>query len=216
MKHIVALLFLIPALARAGVAYNETLRLSRQPRIVVSHYYVQDGAWRGELADGKTVMLFKSQTFYVIDDIHRSYQALTKDAIDRTAAKLAALVTADTANMTPDELQRHAKLIAAAHAQAHVPDYRITDRSEVVDGHRCRIWQEARGASGRSELCVAAGTISGAKEILSALTQLSHFYAGGAGSLGMQFGPMTWWNGIERLDGFPVLIRTSSDGVTTR
>ena len=46
--------------------------------------------------------------------------------------------------------------------------------------------------------------------------QLSHFYAGGAGSLGMQFGPMPWWNGIERLDGFPVLIRTSSDGVTIR
>ncbi|HSZ08468.1 MAG TPA: hypothetical protein VK794_08050 [Steroidobacteraceae bacterium] len=211
MKFAFALFLLLPALVRAGVAYDERTTSIRQPQAVVRHYYVQNGQWRGDDANGIIIALLRNQTAYVIDNAHRTFEVLPKTKVDQAAARLAALTPSKIANMPPEERERMEKILVRM--QVPAPVYVMTDRSELVEGHACRIWEGIESGTKRLELCVAAsGTVSGGGEILAALKELSHFFPGRTDAQGMQVGAANWWKGVENFDGLPISIRSFNDG----
>jgi hypothetical protein len=86
--------------------------------------------------------------------------------------------------------------------------YRRTDRSETVDGHPCRIWEESEGNAKRLELCVApVSKLQGGADILRGMKALSQYWRGSIFALGVEYGSAQWWPGIEGLGGVPILIR---------
>jgi hypothetical protein len=82
-----------------------------------------------------------------------------------------------------------------------------------VDGHRCRIWEEREGGTKHLELCVAPVTaVPGGADILHGMMTLSRYWRGSTFALGVEYGPVPWWSGIQTLGGVPLLIREFKDG----
>lgn len=222
-------LLLSPVCASAGVAYDVAVRPVDQSRIaldsptapmsaaVVTQYFVDDGKVRVGGANAKTVYVFKDRTIYVIDNASRSVHVLQHATLSQVAAHYADTVKQledAAASALPDnraEAERKAadmKGVSDRLQQPVLREYRVTVRSESVDGHSCRIWEESEKDTKRLELCVApVATLPGGDQILSGLKTLSQFRQGSNFALGVDFGLSEWWSEIARLGGVPLLIR---------
>lgn len=223
-------LALISAAAHAGVVYDledRSLGGSVTSAPLLVHFTIQDDNVRAAAtSDATLVTIFKDQTIYQINNTSRSVHAFKYATLSQMAAKYAdmgrqsedALATAppDKRAMLEDVV-RELKEEVERTSQAVPRDYRITDRSESVDGHECRIWEVRENGTKRLELCVAPLTkVPGGAEILRGMKSLSQYWNGSAVALGVTFGRGPWWSGIEALGGVPILIREFKDGEPIR
>jgi hypothetical protein len=217
-------LALISGMAHAGVVYDLNNRSLTTPpsASVVAHYFVQDDKVRVAASDGKMVFIFKDQTIYVIDNTARSVSAEKYATLDQIAAKAtntlkklqdaAASAPADQRAML-EQAARQTKELGDQHSQPASRSYRITDRSESVAGHHCRIWEESESGVKRLELCVApVKTVPGGADVLRGMRTLSQYWRGSTFALGVEYGPTPWWSGIDTLGGVPILIREFKGG----
>jgi len=220
---------LCPVLANAGVIYDLTVRPVDQSNIallsptapvslpVVTQYFVQDGKVRVGGAHAKTVFVFEDQTIYVIDNSARTVRVLKRVTLSQVAAHYDDVVKQleEAAASAPaeerGEAQRKAadmRELSARMRQPVIHEYRVTVRSESVDGHACRIWEEREKDAKRLELCVApVSTLPGGAEIYSAMKTLSQFRQGSNVALGVDFGLSEWWREFASLGGLPLLVR---------
>jgi len=220
-------LALISGMAHAGVVYDLTNRsLTTSPSgSVVAHYFVQDDKVRVAASDGKMVFIFKDQTIYVIDNTARTVSAEKYATLDQIAAKTAHTLKRlqDAAASAPadqramlEQAARQTKELSDHQSQQVSRNYRITDRSESVEGHSCRIWEESENGVKRLELCVAPlKTVPGGADVLQGMRTLSQYLRGSTFALGVEYGSTPWWSGIESLGGVPILIREFKDGKAT-
>jgi hypothetical protein len=216
-------LALVSGVAHAGAVYEFTHRAFALPPSApaIAHYVVQDDKVRVAGSDGTLVFIFKDQTIYIINTTSRSVDAQKYATLSQIEAKYAELEKQiqDAAASAPADKRAMLGQVArdtkeTQQRQSHpVPrDYRVTDRSESVDGHSCRIWEEREAGARRLELCVAPVTeIAGGADILGGMKSLSQYYQGSTFALGVQFGPAPWWSGMETLGGVPILIREFKD-----
>ena len=213
-----------PALADAGTLYKVTSRfLAEAPSPPVSvQYFVEEGSVRAGSPDAKVVLVFRDRTIYVIDNVARTILITSNATLDQASAKIAetaknlgALATAAPADERAMKEQA-ASVVEGMNARWRGPvrrEYLATERSEVVDDKRCRIWEMIEAGVKRLELCVApAESIPGADEILAGMKALSQYPNGAAMALGVDLGPSDWWPGVERLQGVPILIREFKEG----
>ncbi len=222
-------MLLSPVLANAGVIYDVTTRAVDQtnmapvsptapaPIPVVREYFVEDGKVRVGGAHDKTIFVFKDQTIYVIDNPARTVRVLKRVTLRQVAAHYADVVKQleeAAANAPPEEraeAQRKAadmREISDRMRQPVIHEYRVTVRSESVDGHACRIWEEREKDAKRLELCVApVSTLSGGAEIYNGMKTLSQFRQGSMVALGVDFGLAEWWPEFASLGGVPLLVR---------
>ena len=218
-----------PALASAGVAYDLAVTpidpsfaapvSSGAPPLParVMHYLVQDGKVRIGGTEAKTVYLFMDLTLYVIDNPARVVHVLQHATVNGVLAHYADTVKAlNAAAATAPVEEREAALRKAAdmksiseRMQEQVArEYRVTVRSESVDGHACRIWEERERDVRRLELCVVpSASLPDGAEILHGMKTLSQFRRGSELAFGVDFGLADWWPDIPHLGGVPVLIR---------
>ncbi|MGO8828331.1 MAG: hypothetical protein ACLQT5_03725 [Steroidobacteraceae bacterium] len=230
MRHLaLAALLLSPVLVNAGVIYEVTVRAVDQtnlapdsptapaPTPVAREYLVEDGKVRAGGAHAKTVFLFEDQTVYVIDNPARTVRVLKRVTLRQVAAHYADVVKQleEAAASAPPqeraEAQRKAadmREISDRMRQPVVHEYRVTVRSESVDGHACRIWEERERDAKRLEICVApASALPGGAEILNGMKTLGQFRQGSMVALGVDFGLSEWWPEFATLDGVPLLVR---------
>jgi hypothetical protein len=208
-----ALILLLPRLACAGVVFDETTRLSRDPEgdPRVNHDYVQGNQFRSDSGDGKTIVLLNNEAMFILNTAQHTYQSLTKVAIERAAAKLAAMTPEKIASLPAED--RATVQIALRRLRRPNREYRITDRPESVENRACRIWEGMLGGTKVVELCVAGSeSVKGGVEIVEELKRAGHFFSGGLDTQGAQFGQADWWKNLETFDGLPILIRSFVNG----
>jgi hypothetical protein len=216
-------LVLMSGAAHAGVVYELTHRsFALQPSAPhVAHYVIQDDKVRIAGSDATLVYIFKDQTIYMINNTSRSVDAKKDATLDQIEAKYAETVKKfqDAVAAAPpdkramlEQTARNMKEVGERQSQPVPRDYRITDRSESVDGHACRIWEEHESGVRRLELCVAPlAAIAGGADVLRGMKSLSQYWNGSLFALGVQFGLAPWWSGMETLGGVPILIREFKD-----
>jgi len=224
-----AALLLSPVLAKAGVIYQITVRSVDQtnmapdspaapaPTPVVREYFVEDGKVRAGGAHAKTVFLFKDQTVYVIDHPARTVRVLKRVTLRQVAAHYADVVKQleeAAARAPPEERAEALRKVADMREmsdrmrQPVIHEYRVTVRSESVDGHACRIWEEHEKDAKRLEICVApASELPGGAEILNGMKTLAQFRQGSMVAIGVDFGLSEWWPEFASLEGVPLLVR---------
>jgi hypothetical protein len=219
-----AFMILFPWLAHGGTPYVVVNRHLSPHSAAASYaqFYVQDGKVRAGGFDASTVYLFKDDRIYVIDNASRSVQVVTSGLVDQAAARLDERVTMvqnAAAKLPPDKravMERLAADMKAQNDSRRLPvprEYRITDRSETVDGHPCRIWEAFEQQEKRFELCVApVAQIPGGAEILGGMKSLSSYWQGSVFALGVSLGNAGWWPGIASLNGVPILVREFKRG----
>jgi hypothetical protein len=219
-----ALLFLCPIGACAGTSYvltNKSL-LPRDSAVSVAQYYVQDRKVHAAGVDGRRAYLFEDAKVYVIDHGAKSIQVVTSALTTQAADKLderVASIEESAAKLPPDRravLQKMAADMKALNDSRRQPvprDFHVTDRSDTVDGHACRIWEAFEWDRKRFEFCVAPKSgIPGSAEILGGMQALSAYQQGSIFALGVKLGNTGWWSGIAGLEGVPILIREFKDG----
>jgi hypothetical protein len=147
----------------------------------------------------------------IVNTDQHTYQSLAKSSIARSAAKLAALTPEKIASLPPEDQATVRKLMSRMRLSDR--EYRMSDRSETVEEHACRIWEATQDGNKILELCVAPGeSASGTAEIIAGLKHAGQFFAGGLESQGTQYGAARWWRSIETFDGLPILIRSFLNG----
>ncbi len=224
MRRAWFLLIVFPLLARAGTPYvliNKNLP-ARASSASYAQYYAADGKVRAAGFDSRRVYLFKDARVYVIDNTAKSIQVVTGALVDQGAARMddrVNLVANSAAQLPPDKravMERLAAEMKALNDNRRIPvprTYRITDRSEAVDGRSCRIWEGFERELKRFEFCVApVAQIPGGAEILDGMKTLSTYWQGSIFALGVSLGNAGWWPGIESLGGLPILVREFKNG----
>jgi len=224
MSRKLLVLLLVPELAHAGATYTVTRTDLTRPATppTVTEYFVQNGSVRISAVHATPDYIFKGGAIYVIDNTKRSAQVFTHATLDQVAATeaQAAKRLQDAAAQAPPGQRAMAEKMASATAaaierQQHLvrPEYQITDRSESVGGHTCRIWEERESGAKRLEFCVAASaSVAGERDILDGMKALCQYYQGSLFALGVEFGMTNPWPDIEKWKGVPLLVREFKDG----
>jgi len=216
-------------MANAGVAYDVTVQSVDQSNMApvsptaldvaptVTQFYVEDGKVRIGGADAKTAYVFNDQTMYVIDNTSRTVHVLKHATLSQVAAHYADAVkqledaAASAAPADRAAAQRKADEMRNVSDRMLRPvphEYRLTDKSDAVDGHACRIWEELENGVKRLELCVApTAALPGGADIIGGMKTLSQFRQGSDFALGVDFGLANWWPDFASLGGVPLLIR---------
>jgi len=216
-------LFLFPVLAEAGTSYVVTHR-SLEPHDTsrsLAQFLADGGRVRAAGLGAGTVYLFEDTKVYVVDNASRSVRVVTNALVgqpNETEARIK-IVEAAAARLPPEKRAVIEKMAADMraiddHRRLPVPrEYRLTDRSEAIEGRPCRIWEGLESNAKRFELCVAAASdIPGAPDIMEGMKALSHYSHGSLFALGVRLGEVGWWPGIANLGGVPMLIREFRDG----
>jgi hypothetical protein len=224
VQHGLALLLLCPFPTFAGTSYLVTNK-SLSPRNSshsVAQYYVQDGAVRAGGLDQHSVYVFKDDKVYVMDNSAKTIQVVTSALVAQAADKMderIASIKDSAAKLPPDKraiLDKMAADMQAVNDSRRLPvprQYHLTERSDVVAGHACRIWEVFEWNAKHFEFCVApAAAIAGGSEILRGMRLLSKYWQGSVFALGVKLGNAAWWPEIADLQGLPILIREFKDG----
>ncbi len=224
MRCALCLLFMLPLLARGGTPYvliNKSLS-AHAKSASYAQYYVSDGKLRAASFDSRLVYLFMGARLYVIDNGTKSIQVVTSALVDQGAARMddrVKLIMDAAAKLPPDRravMERLAADMKTINDDRRMPvprTYRVTDRSETVDGRGCRIWEGFEREMKRFEICVApVAQIPGGTEILAGMKLLSTYWQGSIFALGVSLGNAGWWAGVESLGGLPILVREFKNG----
>ncbi|HTT06690.1 MAG TPA: hypothetical protein VMF64_15530 [Steroidobacteraceae bacterium] len=215
--------------AHAGISYTVIQRdltapAARKP--AATPYFAQDGAIRVGAVQASRVILFKDGNIYSIDHGARSVHELKQARLDRVRARLqkAARETQQKASSVPSTApatqramaQRLVEQMQGMTARLLKPvqlQFQATDRSEMLGGGTCRIWEESENGSKHLEVCVeAVSQVSGGAELLDALGHLCQYYGGSLAALGVGFGLTDPWPAFSTLKGIPVRIRVFDKG----
>jgi len=224
MQLRICIMMLVPSVVGAGTSFDMTARDLTYPTMEpsISHHFVQNGQTRIETADG-VAALFRNQSIITIDSKSRTFRinnGVTREQIlarmvaqvDALRRKAATLPADQRAKMEQQAAYLENRRLETANT---IPrEYTVTLRSEVVDGHECRIWRETENGAMRLELCVVpVGELPGGDEILAGMKTLSDYPAfGSVAAVGVELGYGEWWPGIESLVGLPLLVREFEHG----
>jgi hypothetical protein len=213
MKFNAALLVFLFPTAHAGAVFEEFHTTLGRPAITsTSQYYAQDGMFRSASDGSDSAVIYKNQTVYQLDTVHKTFLVLTKQQHDRKAAELMALIHRDFNDLTPAQRTRVRRELASA-VPSQMRTYVRTDRLENVNGYSCRIWEERIRDVKKTEICVVAGGegVPGGLEMLRCLTELNDFFD--TERLGIIFGQESVWTGVDKMGGLPVLVRHFLQGI---
>jgi len=222
MRYALALL-LFPVLAEAGTSYVVTNR-SLEPHDTsrsLAQFLADGGRVRAGGLDASTVYLFEDAKVYVVDNSSRSVRVVTSALVGQSneTEERIKIVEAAAAQLPPEKrtvMEKMAADMRAMDERRRLPvprEYRLTDRSEAIEGRSCRIWEGLESDAKRFELCVAAASdVPGAADIMEGMKALSHYSHGSIFALGVKLGEVGWWPGIANLGGVPMLIREFRNG----
>jgi hypothetical protein len=224
MRHGLGLLLLLWLPAHAGTSYTitSTSLLPHRSSISTAQYFVQDQQVRAGGPDTPMFYVFKDAKVYVVDQSSKTMQVVTSALVAQAADKMDERVTsleASAASLPPDRraiLEKMAADLKSLNDSQRLPvprEFYVTDRSQSVDGHACRIWEAFEWKAKRFEFCVAPKSeVPGSADILGGMQLLSSYWQGSIFALGVKLGNAGWWDAIANLKGLPILVREFKDG----
>lgn len=215
-------------LAHAGVAYEMSSRdltvVDAKP--VLTRGYAQDGRLREEEGEGwSAVVITTAQALIVIDTSARTYRLMDQETLMRMGARERASHEKNVAKRAelPPNVREMLEQVDANTQQALVmekrpPDFRETDRHEIVAGFACSIWEYYWKGSKEAEYCIApAASIPGGAEWMAALRAEGELYTNAGRWLGdparLLFAPiLPQAEAPSRLSGILLMSRTFRHG----
>jgi hypothetical protein len=181
--HVLSLLLLsmLAAVADAGTVLEMVNRnLAGGNQESVSTTYAQDGRMRVETQPGDSVMIFKDDTIYNIDNKDRSYTVMDRASMQKLAAQLSPALKQmqeQMAKMSPEQRAQMERMMGGRMPGAAKPDsqqVRKTTRTGTVAGHGCTYVEMLEENVVEEEMCVApSGALKGGKELTDAAMKLS-------------------------------------------
>ena len=174
-------------LAHAGVAYEMSSRdltvVNAKP--VLTRGYAQDDKLREEEGvSWSAVSITSAQALIVIDTSARTYRLMDQETLMRMGARERASYEKNFAKRAewPPNMRKMLDRIDTSTNEAlamekQPPDYRATDRHDVVAGFSCSIWEYYWKGSKEAEYCIARpASIPGGAEWMVALRAEGEFY----------------------------------------
>jgi uncharacterized protein DUF4412 len=218
--------------AHAGVYLESTDKSVGSPaeKPSVSKMWFDGGRMRTERLqpDGDSqIVVFKSQSMYMLEPKSKSYRVIDKATAERMGAQVAEAkkkMDERLAAMSPEQRQKMQDLVdkmgskggsaMAGLTGAKPPERTVknTGRTETVAGIKCTIWEATVNGKKEEELCAApAAAMPGGDEIMKTFrdiaTMLSSFTQSFGGS-----GDNQPWRDMEKINGVPILTRDFNDG----
>jgi len=205
--------------ANGAVTYeltSRTMGASSLPPYTI-RFRVQGDAIRVEAPSGE-VTLLHGGTLYRIDTKAKTVMILPGMTLSNEEKSLRehAEQAADEAAKAPGD--SHAQQATEIIKQISQPpqvkvDFQPTDRSEAVEGRVCRIWEERENGTKRLELCVVpTASLPGGDEILAGIKAMCQYIHGSLFAIGVEYGRLDPWPGIQSVGGVPVLVREFKNG----
>lgn len=226
MPGFTLLTLLAATAAHAGVYLESSeTEIGESGKPAITKMWFDGGRMRTERVDGSEndVMIFKSQTMYVLDPKAKSYHKFDKAAAERMGGHLAAAkkqMEEHMANMSPEQRKQMQDMMAKMGGAAAgmmggktpVRTLKNTGRTETVAGIKCTVWETLEDGKKEEEICAAAPySIPGGDEIMKTFRELSTMF----GSMVKDLKSMTGeglWEDIEKINGVPILTRDFDNG----
>ncbi|HEU4530162.1 MAG TPA: hypothetical protein VFR59_03220 [Steroidobacteraceae bacterium] len=201
----------IQSASRALPAGNQTAATTLQ---------VEAGQLRMEQTDaeGKPAesgLIFKNDTIYGLNHAGRTYTVVDRATIARIADRMGQnykKMQEQIEQMPPE--QRDAMEVAMRGSKT---EFAKSGRSEKVDGKNCQIWEGTREGEKVIEYCVVPyASVAGGQEVVNTMKNLMNLmqamYDAMSGAA-MGASPFTTeWEGVNSIDGFPVVVRVFEEG----
>jgi len=189
---------------------------------------VQDGMARMESNSGRnTASIFKNDTMYVLDAQRKTYTAIDRATLERTANTMGQAMEQMRAQMAAMPPERRAQMeqmmkqngLGAMTEPAKTPvvDVKASGGSGTHQGKSCKLWDMTRDGAPSQQLCVVPfSALQGSNELRALAEKMQAWLAGMSGPLKQMIGdnPMQQSPDIaNKLGGFPVITRQYKDGV---
>lgn len=170
-----------------------------------------------------TAAVFKDGGMLVIDHRNKTYMQLDKAAMQKMAGaadQAMKQLQERMAGMSEEQRAMIEKMMGknapgAAKPKPSPLELRNTGRKETVGAYTCRLWEATRDGQVQWQHCVVDfSRIEGSKELLEVMQALSAMMDDLSSSSGWIKNALgnSGWEGLQKLDGYPVLTRMFRDG----
>jgi len=218
----VVLLCGLASVASAGtVIQTATRELPTGTQSATTTLYVDTGKLRMEQKDaggnpGDSGLIFKDEKIYALNHKKKTYTVTDRAAAKVIAAKLNATfaqMEEQIEHMEPEQKAMVEAAMGRSNGEKRPPtSFEKTTRSEKAAAKGCRVWEGTRGRDKIIEYCVAPYTaVTGGSEVMAVMKQIMGVMTEISAAIsesGMGASPLsTEWEGIEKLDGYPLLTR---------
>jgi hypothetical protein len=178
------------------------------------------------LETGKTSpesgMIFKNDTLIMLDHRKKTYTVMDKATLQQWAEKAGAVMKQmekQLAGMTPEQRAKVEKMMGktpGGQKPKHVPpEYVRTARTEKAGSYRCQVWEGRREGAKVLEVCTTTTRIAGGDELIQAMKRMTAMTEDALKSLDspwLQDSMSEEWEAIGKIEGFPVVTRTFTNG----
>ena len=209
--------------AQAGTVLetvNRDLPAGANANTIMTH--AQDGKLRVETKPGDTLMIFKDDTIYSINNKEKSYYAMDRAAMKRMADQISPALKQmqeQLAKMPPEQRAQMEKMMGSrmpGMARQKTQEIRKTGRTDKIGGYSCSYVEVHEDGALSDELCVVApGTIKGTQDLLSAAAKMSALMKemlGGLDAPWIKQAIDRQMTDYEKIGGMPLLARHYSGG----
>src|SRR6185295_14383312 len=94
-------------------------------------------------------------------------------------------------------------------------EFTRTTRTERAGGYSCQVWEGKRAGVKVSEVCATTSTVAGSADVINAMKSLKAMtdeLMESLDSFSMQSSANEEWEALGKIEGFPVITRTYSNG----
>lgn len=160
------------------------------------------------------------QQLMVIDHGRQMYMVMDKESMNATAGRLDEAMKQMQAQLEqmPEEQRKQMEQYMKGHmpstpaaSAAPVIEVKKTDRKQTINGHACVCYETLVDGTKQSEAWVTSWKSAGIeRQGFQAFRDMAAFYRGlieSVPTMGKQLAEQDIFGGIEKIDGFPVLIR---------
>jgi hypothetical protein len=226
MRLLVAAICLLTSAQASAGAYMEIadkdLDNANRP-VRTNKIWAQDGAARMETQGH--VVIFKSETMYMIDDAKKQYTMLDKAQVERMASQMTAMQAqaAERMKQLPPEQRAQMEKMMAQNGMAPggAPKaertLKQTSRTDNVNGKACTVWEASEGPTKTQELCVAPySAVAGSQDFIAAVKGIGKMVESMKLPESMRDRQAEAFKDVDKLGGVPVLTRDFEGGKAVR
>jgi hypothetical protein len=169
-------------------------------------------------------MIFKDGDMIVVDHRRKSYTLIDKASLQKMAGSVNQAMKQmeqAMAAMSPEQRAMVEKMMSksmpgATQAKAAAIEFRDTGRTEKAGEYTCRLWEARSAGELRWQHCVVDfGKVTGSEEMLNIMKKMSTMMEEFTASMDVPWlkqAMNTGWEGLQSIDGYPVLTRSFRNG----
>ncbi len=216
--------------AQAGTVYKTVERAADNGAIQsTTTLSASDGRLLAEQIDTgqsqpKDSMIFKDGGMIAVDHSRKSYVVLDKAALQKLAGGMSQAMKQMEQAMAGMSAEQRAmmekmmgnKMPGAAKPRQAPLEFRNTGKTEKVGEYTCRLWEVRSGDQLRWQHCVVDfGEITGSEEMFAIMKDMGVMMKELMDAMDtpwLRESMNSGWEGLQSIDGYPVLTRTFRDG----